>query len=317
MPAPSVETGEMNNLDLNELTLDELASLRQTNEWLQADPSRLKKAMALARKPIEFAYSKVPESVRESIANAILGVLTSVQNGTSNFLSTEGVRDRLVADHGPLESREDFFRLGVDKLDQLALELIKKSKNACTAEGAATGLAGLPGIVVDIPALYGLLFRMISQVSAVYGYPGQEQAEKMHMMKVLDIGHQMEPKAKRAGMLDLGKIQNDMLLDQATLEVQKFAVEKSLQTMARNLGLILTQRKLAQSVALIGSVIGAGVNRQLAGEVGEAAFHAYRRRHFIELAYLRRTGVLKSTVPGGQRSAPASKLKLPTPPSYT
>lgn len=307
----------MDDLDLNELTLDELAALQQTNEWMQAQPSKLKKAMGLARKPIEFAYSKVPESVRESIANAILGVLVSVQNGTASFLSTNHVQERLIADHGPLGTREELFRLGTDKLDQLAMELIKKSKNACTAEGAATGLAGLPGIVVDIPALYGLLFRMIAQVAAVYGYADQEPAEKMHMMKVLDIGHQVEPRAKRDGMMDLTNLQNDILVDGATLEVQKFAVEKSLQTMARNLGLILTQRKLAQSVALIGSVIGAGVNRQLAGEVGEAAFHAYRRRHFIELAHLRRTGVLTSTVPGRAKSAPTGKAKLPTPPSYT
>ena len=96
------------------------------------------------------------------------------------------------------------------------------------------------------------------------------------------------------------------------VEVQRFAVQKGLQTLARHLGLALTQRKLAQTVVLVGGVIGAGVNRQLAGEVGEVAFHAYRRRQLIDRALLRKEGVL----PWAATPTSAKKSFLPKPPSY-
>ena len=82
--------------------------------------------------------------------------------------------------------------------------------------------------------------------------------------------------------------------------------------LARHLGLALTQRKLAQTVVLVGGVIGAGVNRQLAGEVGEVAFHAYRRRQLIDRALLRKEGVL----PWAATPTSAKKSFLPKPPSY-
>jgi hypothetical protein len=274
------------------LTRDEAAAWAETDQWLSAEASRFKKLLGFTRKPIEYAYSKVPESLRESIATAILSVLTQVRDGSAGLVSVASVRDKI----GPIPNDElGMFRVNIRHLDAAAHSLIGQSKNLCTAEGAATGAAGLPGIVVDIPALYGLLFRMIAQVSVCYGYSADPEEERTHMLKILDIGHQLEPETKRQGMDELSLMQQMIRDDVPVAEVQRFAVQKGLQTMARHLGLALTQRKLAQSVVLMGGVVGAGVNRQLAGEVGEVAFHAYRRRHLVELAHLRRSGRLAGT----------------------
>lgn len=269
------------------LTPDELTCCRETEEWLQAEVSSFKKVMGLTRKPIEYAYSKVPESVREAIASAILNVLTSVREGSTGLVTADSVHQRLG-----VPGKFEIFQIDVRHLDAVAGDFLRQSKNLCMAEGAATGVAGLPGIVVDVPALYGLLFRMIAQISVCYGYSADQPEERHHMLKVLEIGHHTEPEPKRAGMDELALVQQMIRDDLPIVEVQKFAVEKGLQTMARQLGLALTQRKLAQSVALVGGVVGAGVNRQLAGDVGEVALHAYRRRHLMELAYLRRIGAV-------------------------
>ena len=55
-----------------------------------------------------------------------------------------------------------------------------------------------------------------------------------------------------------------------------------------------------------------GPYRQLAGEVGEVAFHAYRRRQLIDRALLRKEGVL----PWAATPTSAKKSFLPKPPSY-
>lgn len=267
------------------LTVDEVAAWRETDDWLHGEASRFKKMLGLTRKPLEYAYSKVPESLRDSIASAIFNILSSLRDGTAGLISPETVQDRLgPVPEGPL----GMYLLGVRHLDGVAQSLIGQSKNLCTAEGAATGVAGLPGIVVDIPALYTLLFRMIAQVALCYGYRVDSEEERSHILKVLDIGHQWEPEVKRQGMHELDQVQQMIRDNLPVVEVQRFAVNKGLEAMARALGLALTQRKLIQSLALVGSVVGAGVNRQLAGEVGDVAYHAYRRRFLIELAYLRR-----------------------------
>lgn len=285
------------------LTPDEVACCRETEQWLSAEASRFKKVMGLTRKPIEYAYSKVPESVRESIASAILNVLTSVREGSTGLVSQDAVHQRLG-----VSGKFEIFQIEVRQLDGVANEFLRQSKNLCMAEGAATGIAGLPGIVVDVPALYGLLFRMIAQISVCYGYPVDEPEERHHILKVLEIGHHTEPDPKKSGMDELTVVQTMIREDVPIVEVQKFAVEKGLQTLARQLGLALTQRKLAQSVALVGGVVGAGVNRGLAGDVGEVALHAYRRRHLMELAYLRRIGAVGGAI---RRTPPAPDIETP------
>jgi hypothetical protein len=294
------------------LNSKERAALAETQAWLGKKESRFKKIMGVTRKPIEYAYNKVPESVRESIASAILKVLTSVRDGSANFISAEDVRSKVVAEHGPLKGEHAIYEVDIVTLDKVAGKLVSRNKNACTAEGAATGLAGLPGIVVDVPALYALLFRLLSQVSAAYGFEIQPEEERTHMLKLLEIGHQLDAESKRKGMQEVLELQDMIRKSIPVVEVQRFAIQKGLQTMARHLGLALTQRKLAQSVVLVGGVIGAGVNRQLAGEIGEVAVHAYRRRHLIDRALLRKDGVLQWA------AAPASAKRsfLPRPPSY-
>lgn len=269
------------------LTPDEQRAWAETDAWLGTEASRFQKMLGLTRRPLEFAYSKVPESLREAIATAILGVLTGVLDGSAHLVSPASVRE-LIPELGT--DAEAVYRVGVRRLDAVATHLISSGKTLCTAEGAATGAVGLPGIVVDVPALYGLLFRMIGQISVCYGFSTDGEDERSHILKVLDVGHLLDAQERRQGMDELGRIQEMLRADLPVLEVQRFAVQKGLQTMARHLGLALTQRKLVQSVAVVGGVVGAGVNRQLAGEVGEVAFHAYRRRYLMELVQRRRSG---------------------------
>lgn len=268
-------------------TSDERDAWQETEDWLNASASRFNRLLSVTRKPIEYAYSKVPETLRESIASTIFSVLSTVRDGTADLVSTSAVLDRL----GPQSHSPDgHLALGVRAVDDVAKSLISSSKNACTAEGAATGMAGLPGIVVDIPALYGLLFRMIAQVAACYGFPVEtDEDERFHLLKILDVGHLQQPDERRGGMEELLQWHQSLGNEVAVFEAQRFAVEKGLQNLARQLGLALTQRKLAQTVALVGSVVGAGVNRQLAGEVGQVAFHAYRRRFLLETARRRQS----------------------------
>jgi hypothetical protein len=284
----------------------ELTAWEETERWIAAESSRFRKLAELTRKPLEYAYGKVPESVRDSIAGAILGVLTSVRDGGAGLISLEEVRQKTGAAPGP----DGVLLAELQGLEEAARGYLSQSKNACMAEGAATGLAGLPGMVVDIPALYGLLFRLIAQIAACFGYSTDSPAERIQMLKVLDLGHQLDPDRKQQGIDELQRMQSAGLpADVAAFETQRYAAEKGLQTLARHLGSALTQRKLAQSVALVGSLVGAGVNRQLAADVGEVAFHAYRLRHLRDRSRYREA----AAPPGsGSEDAVATPLQATT-----
>lgn len=57
--------------------------------------------------------------------------------------------------------------------------------------------------------------------------------------------------------------------------------------LARQLALDLLERKLLQGLVIVGSAIGAAANYTLARDVGNAAFHLYRRRFLMEVALRR------------------------------
>ncbi len=88
-------------------------------------------------------------------------------------------------------------------------------------------------------------------------------------------------------MSELESIQDMIRQGTPLKDLERFAVQKGLQALARSLGIALTQRKMAQSVVIVGGVVGAGVNLQLAGDIGEVAYHAYRRRFLQEVALSR------------------------------
>jgi len=314
--SPLNEVRQMVNEELIPyLTSTEYDAFRETDTWLDAKPSTVKKFFGMARKPVDFVYNKVPENIREKVADAILKVLLSVRDGTLSMVSVDKVYKRIEVHSGPIGDKPNFSKLGIRDLDQACLEGVRKSKNSCTVEGAATGVTGLPGIVVDVPALYGLLFHMIQEVAICYGFEVTPEEERSHILQVLNVGHHTDPAEKRREMDSLTSMQREMAQNATVTEVEKY----TLQTMARHLARTLIQRKLAQSVVLVGGVVGAGVNRQLAGEVGMTAHHAYRRRFLLELALGRKERriptpeSLKSKV---SNPAPKSGLNIPKPPSY-
>jgi TRAP-type mannitol/chloroaromatic compound transport system permease large subunit len=70
-------------------------------------------------------------------------------------------------------------------------------------------------------------------------------------------------------------------------DLERTVVAKSLQTLSRQLSSRLVQRKLAQTLLVVGALIGAGVNAALVSDVGITAIHAYRRRRLRQTALRR------------------------------
>ncbi|MBI3927495.1 MAG: EcsC family protein [Armatimonadetes bacterium] len=269
------------------LTPDETAILAEVDDWVATRPGIVGRMIGLAGKPFDFAYSKIPQSVQGAISQAVLKALTTMRDGTASLVSRKAIFQQIEALSGPLEGAGGLLKVNVRILDRVAQDLTRKNRNACTVEGAAAGAAGLPGLALDIPALYGLLFKLIQETATCYGFPVKPPQERAHILKILDIGHHLDSDTKKAGMAELQTVQEMIRQGTPVHDLERYALHKGLQAMATNLAVSLTRRKLAQSAFIVGGLVGAGVNRMMASDIGEVAFHAYRRRFLMEVALSR------------------------------
>lgn len=245
--------------------------------------------MTLAGRPFERVYDALPESFREGLAQAIHQVLAAVRTTSEATFSRQGVLDRISASIGLDVGTEpdQIFRADVRDLDRVARASVDFHRRAAAVQGAAAGFSGLFGLLADVPVLYALLCRCILEVATCYGFPVRGQAEEAHLLKVLDLGHFLEDERRRQGLAELEELQ-DMIRQGVPLkDLERLALAKGLQALSRQLAAGLVRRKAAQAVALVGGLVGAGVNHQLLTDVGTVAWQAYRRRFVVELAHRR------------------------------
>ncbi len=261
------------------LEAGDLAALRESLEWFQRPPGGLSRFLGLFDGPMERAWQKVPESARNSAARAIHSTLQTVLETTGRSLTEQPILDALCAEAGrEISGPDGIRRMALSGLDRVSRRSVEAHRRAAAVEGGISGMAGLPGLLLDVPALYGLIFRMIQEISITFGFPIDPHAEKAHILKVMDLGHQTDLEARRLGLEELQAMQAMLGAGVPGREMEKQVLLRGLGALAEKLGTGLTRRKLAQTLAVFGSVVGAGVNYQLLGDVGDTARHAYRLR---------------------------------------
>ena len=264
---------------------EEQKQYQRTQDWIQAPESLLGKGMGLIGKPVDFAYKMVPEALKEKISQALYHVLLQVREHSRDTVRRQALYDSISQKVGlDVSDNRNLARQPLNILDKAADKVLSAHRQLAVVQGGVTGAAGLPGLVADIPSLYFLVFRCVEEIACCYGFPADSEEERDLVLKVVDIGHYLESGNKRKGMLEIESM-DDMLRRGAPVkDLERTVVAKSLQTLSRQLSSRLVQRKLAQTLMIVGAVIGAGVNAALVSDVGTTAFHAYRLRRLRQLA---------------------------------
>ncbi len=270
------------------LEAGDLAALKESLDWFQRPPGGLSRLLGLLDRPLESLWQRVPETARNSTARTIHSALRTVLEATGGSLTERPILDALCAEAGrEISGPDQIRRMPLSGLDRVSRRCVEAYRRAAAVEGGVSGMAGLPGLVLDVPALYGLILRMIQETSILFGFPIDPPAEKAHILKVMDLGHQTDPEARRLGLEELQVMQAMLGAGVPGREMEKQVLLRGLGALAEKLGTDLTRRKLAQTLAVIGSVVGAGVNYQLLGDVGDTARHAYRLRFLRRRAWER------------------------------
>ncbi|WP_245231101.1 EcsC family protein [Parasedimentitalea huanghaiensis] len=122
------------------------------------------------------------------------------------------------------------------------------------AMGAAGGVGGLPGALVELPATTAFLLRTIQGVAAEHGFDPEAESVTFDCIRVFAAAG---PLAHDDGA-DLGFLS-------LRLSLSGGALQKLIAQVAPKLGVVMGQKLAAQAVPVLGAVAGATTNYVFSG----------------------------------------------------
>lgn len=224
---------------------------------------------------------KVP-GVDWVIDEFVVGLLRVINEVAQETVWEDRVLARYRAVGADVRGRGDVHALDLETVDASLRGLATKYRTAAAVEGAATGYAGLAGIVPDLVALVALNLRAAGEIAVHCGIDLKDPAERLYALTILDAVSGPSDAAKEVALAPVIRVSQRLARDQALQTVEHLAITRAIRNAARALGVRLTRAKLAQVVPVTGAVIGSGYNAYYTSKVCDAAFFLYRERFLAE-----------------------------------
>lgn len=248
--------------------------------WENEEPGVVSKTFGKLLSPVGKLISVVvPEKVIESAINAA--------NAAAQYLTdtADVLRD------GNVESIEELRTKDLKLCDQMADSVHNWAIGIATAEGAAGGFVGLPGLAADIPFITTLALRTIHKIGVCYGYvadASNAEEEKAFVLGVLAAANASTLGEKASFILGLKQIslliQRNAWKKLAEMGTANLLAKSivSVRQAAKLIGVNLTKRKASQSIPFIGGAVGAALNASFINDIAWAARRSYQRRWLEE-----------------------------------
>lgn len=263
---------------MNNLTPYENDQLRGIVTWEKEEPSVISKVGGQVFKPFTWVLSKIiPDKVME-------GVLATC-NTTGAFLADKGdiLRD------GKVDSINELRFKDLEMSDRLANNVHNWAIGFATAEGAAGGALGVPGMIADIPALITLAYRTMHKIALCYGFECTSPEEKMFLNHIIAAANANTVQEKALSVVALQQIYvmiakttwRKMAEKAATDKFSKEAFVMAIKTLTKSLGPNLTKRKALQAIPIVGGAVGASMNAAFINDVAWAARRNFQKRWLL------------------------------------
>ncbi len=257
----------------------EKGQYHEIEKWQQKKPSVIAQAMNVAFMPVSWVVNKVVPT------KAISGALVAF-DGVAQFLTdcNDIKRD------GRVRSIKDLRHKDLQLSDKLANKVHNWANAIATAEGGATGVFGLPGMLADIPALITMSLRVIHKIGLCYGYECNTEEEKKFIMGVMSAASANTVEEKSISVTTLQSISATLtkktwkkMMEKASQD--KFGIDAailSIRALAKRMGVNLTKRKALQAIPIVGAGVGAAMNLAFINDVAWAARRSYQERWLID-----------------------------------
>ena len=174
----------------------------------------------------------------------------------SNFTAPAPLRDRTLSQR-----------------EILVTEKIENYSRTAAIEGGLTGAAGFFLGLADFPLLLGIKLKMLFDIGALYGYPGEDYKERIYLLHVFQLAFSSD--AHRVDVY--GRISDWRAYSQQLPASLDDFDWRMFQQEYRD---YIDLAKLAQLLPIIGAPVGVIVNNRLVRRLGRTATNAYRMRWF-------------------------------------
>lgn len=258
---------------------------REIQAWKSPELGFAGKAIQRVSRPIDAAADAVMSTpgVGWVVEKSVLGIVGAVNDFAQWSVRPSAIHEEFrKAGHSEVKGPSDIVTLDLKEVDTVIGWLGVKYKALAVVEGGVTGALGLPGLVVDVPALVALNLRAIGEYASYCGFDVSTQQERLFAMNVLGLASSPTDASKSLALAQLVRIGQDVLERRAWKEIEQHAFVALLQRIAKALGIRLTKAKLAQSVPIVGGVVGAGFNAYFTAKVCDAAYYLYRERFLTQ-----------------------------------
>ncbi len=264
-----------------ELSAYEKRAITEIHAWKNPKITWFEQAMRVIGWPLDKAGGVVvgAPGIGWVIEKSVAGIISVANEVAQWSVRPEAIYQEFRdGGHRGIRKSADILKLDVEEVDKTIGWLAAKYKSIALVEGAAAGLAGLPGIPPDIIALVALNLRAIGEYGTYYGFDVSSQHERLFAMNVLGLASSPSNAAKTVAMAQLVKIAREVAKKKAWKDLEKHAFVKVIQLVAKALGIRLTKAKLAQTIPLAGAAVGGGFNAYYTAKVCDAAYYLYRER---------------------------------------
>jgi hypothetical protein len=155
--------------------------------------------------------------------------------------------------------------------------------------GVGSGVASGPGagtvaaaMAIDLAAVMGLSSRAVGQVALAYGYDPEDPAEKAFVVSVVNFSTAVSTSAKEAAFSDIVRLSRLLVRGKSWKILNETVFARIATTVAKRLGVRLTQKSLGKLLPVVGVGVGFVFNFATLEAVVDSANVAYRRRFLLE-----------------------------------
>jgi len=262
----------------NAMTPYEARQLEAIEQWRNAEPDIVARTADKVLSSMTSGFSRfIPAGAMKRALD--LGEVTG--HTLSRF---QTIKERAgIIQYAELKKRD------LETCDNLAQTEQKWAVGTAAVEGGVTGALGLPGMLLDVPAIVAFALRSVHLIGLCYGYELRSDREKAAALAILAVSGANSMKQKLAALAALDEHRAELVGNEsaaAETAVENVVAHQGTLLAAKNLPkqlwMNLTRRKLGQAVPFIGMGIGATVNGWYIKDVCMAARRVFQERWLTE-----------------------------------
>jgi hypothetical protein len=272
----------------------EVKILRQVVQWHQS-PSNFSRALNRLGSPVERLIDALPSWGRDAVNRGVEEGMKQCLDLSKHTFDAPAIWRRL-AGRARVKQITRFDEIPLEIIDEEAHRLGVTNRLPVIFSGVATGLIGMPGAIMDIPATITMFFRNIQTVCACYGIDPADPSNAPYFLWLLSSGSP----ARGDEASDTGYIMTRLGLGILVKEAQKFVaanagknlvhlisresapvILKFVNTLLARLGIQMSEKVAVTVLPIVSAVAAAGINAAFMRDVHRNALMAGRTRYLV------------------------------------